>query len=104
MRAAIAAALVAAALVAIPATADAATPDRKCVDRAELRQVRPGMTTAAVYDVLDGRGSLSYAGNSSGYRYATRTWRTCTPYGSAFVSFSADPGAPLTVDGKGASW
>lgn len=100
--AALAVALLGGGLAAVSAPAEAANP--RCVSRTEFRKIHHGQTVAQVARVVGARGSLDASSSTGGYRFAIRGFKTCTRYGVANVTFSADPGRPLTVTGKSVAW
>lgn len=98
----LAAALMGGGLAAVAAPAEAANP--RCMSRAEYRAIKPGQTPAKVARIVGRKGRVGYAGNTGGYRYLNWEFKTCTRYGWGSVSFSAEPGKSLRVDGKSVAW
>ena len=100
------AAIVAAVAVAVAAPGMASANDGSgaCATRDEYRQVRRGMTSARVGRIFGTNGRITSTSNYGGYRYVSREYRPCRKYSYVSVSFSADPGEVLTVDGKSAYW
>jgi len=99
------AAIVGAATIAAPQSASAAaTPG--CVSRVEYRQARRGMTPARVARTFGTSGKVTGTGDFGGYKFANRSYRTCTSrYGTAGVSFSNNgPRTPLVLDSKWVIW
>jgi hypothetical protein len=84
--------------------ADAAAP--ACVSPAEFRQIRRGMTPAQVTNLTGVRGVVTSSFNSGGYRSVSKEYRPCVgrPYSFVDVSYWANPGQALKVDGKFAYW
>jgi hypothetical protein len=90
--------------VAAPGMASADDGSGACATRYEYRQVRNGMTPARVGSIFGTNGRITSSGNYGGYRFVNREYRPCRKYSYVSVSFSADPGQVLTVDGKSGFW
>jgi outer membrane protein assembly factor BamE (lipoprotein component of BamABCDE complex) len=75
-----------------------------CATRYEYRQVARGMTQRQVARIFGTWGKIGSEFNYDGYRYVDREYRPCRKYSYVSVSFSADPGKVLRVDGKFAYW
>jgi hypothetical protein len=85
-------------------SAEAAAP--ACVSPAEFRQIRRGMTPAQVTNLTGVRGVITSSFNSGGYRSVNKEYRPCVgrPWSFVDVSYWANPGQTLKVDGKFAYW
>ncbi len=71
------------AVVAVPASA--ASPS--CVEKKEFRQVERGMSKARVANIFDIGGRQTSVYSISGTRYESRSYRSCTRYGSVYIDF-----------------
>ncbi len=97
------------ALVGITAMTSASSAEAAtlpCVSKSEFRQIRRGMSPAQVTNLTGVRGVVTSSFNSGGYRSVSKEYRPCVgrPYSFVDVSYSADPGQTLKVDGKFAYW
>lgn len=98
----LAVALMGGGLAAVAAPAEAANP--RCLSKPEFRKIHKGMSPARVARIVGSPGHVAASSSSGGYRFVIRDFKTCTRYGAASVSFSADPGEALSVDGKFVAW